>query len=214
MCTYLIGNVISVNIKSEKKSLSASYHHGNLANSLKEKALLIIKKRGLPSLSLRILADKCGVSATAVYRHYKSKEHLLAILAEEGLNELQHAMSMAKEPRRLQQMGLAYIQFALHDPLRFRLTLEPSIDKTKFPSLLKKHHHTYEIVKSEVERCVQNGLMVGDIDNLTRTAWAIVHGTALLLLENQFPKVESELDHSKIALEITSIVGRGLSRID
>ena len=56
-------------------------------------------------------------------------------------------------------------------------------------------------------------MMRGDIDSLTRTAWATVHGTALLLLENQFPKVNSELNHSKIALEITSIVGRGLSRI-
>lgn len=207
--------MLSVSTSKKKKFIrSSSYHHGDLANSLKESALLIIKKNGLANLSLRTLADKCGVSATAVYRHYKSKHHLLAMIAEEGLNELQQNMLNTQDPKRLQKMGMAYIGFALQDPLRFRLTLDTSIDKKKFPSLLIKHQQTYQIVKSEIEKCVQNGVMKGDIDNLTCTAWATVHGTALLLLEDHFPKGRGEQNGTQLAFEITSIVARGLSRVD
>lgn len=207
--------MLSVSTSKKKKSSSSSnYHHGDLAEALKKKALLIIKSKGLSGLNLRALASKCGVSAASVYRHYQSKEHLLAILAEEGLTELQQHMAAAKDPKRLQKMGLAYIQFALHDSLRFRLCLESAIDKKNFPFLLKKHHQTYEIVRSEIERCVSNGTMVGDIDSLTCTAWATVHGTAMLILEGQFPNLKDEIDAKQIAIEITSIVGKGLGRLD
>jgi AcrR family transcriptional regulator len=201
---------------SKKKNISASqsYHHGDLANTLKIQAFLLIKSKGINGLNMRDLAKRCHVSAAAVYRHYRNKDHLLAVIAEEGLNELQKNMEAAKEPKRLQKMGLAYIQFALHDPLRFRLGFESSIDKEKFPSLLKKHHETYQIVRAEVERCVDIGSMIGNIDSLTQTAWATVHGIAMLLLEDQFPKVNKRENAIKIATEITSIVGRGLTRID
>lgn len=196
--------------KKKKIAPSASYHHGNLAEALKEKALLIIKSKGFAKLNLRDLAKDCNASAAAVYRHYRNKEHLLATLAEEGLQGLQQKMIATKNPKRLQKMGLAYIQYALENPLRFRLALDGSIDKRKFSSLLKKHQQTYEIVKSEIETCVKNGLMAGDIDSLTCTAWATVHGTAMLILEHQFPNIKNQQDAKQLAMMITSIVERGL----
>ncbi|EKD71542.1 MAG: hypothetical protein ACD_46C00164G0004 [uncultured bacterium] len=68
-----------------------------------------------------------------------------------------------------------------------------------------------EIVKGEVARSIQIGLMSGEIDMLTRAAWATVHGTALLLIENQFPDNSNKLDPIRIAQETLTIVGRGLS---
>lgn len=199
----------------KKKTSSSTYHHGDLSNELKKKALAFIKKHGLEKLNLRELADQCHVSATAVYRHYDSKEHLLAVLAEEGFHVLQNAMQQTEEGvHRLQYMGLAYIQFALRDPIRFRLMIDPSIDKKKYPDLLKAQQQTYEIVKAVVKKNLQDGIMTGDINILTSTAWVTVHGTVMLFLGNQLPVHADEEANIKLAYEITSVVGRGLMRTD
>lgn len=201
-------------LRNKKLLNSKKYHHGDLASALKKKALSIIKTKGFSGLNLRDLAKSCGVSSTAVYRHYKSKDQLLAIVAEEALDELQCLMMQETNPKRVQKMGLAYIQFALNHPLRFRLCFENIIDKKKFPVLSQKHQQTYKILQEEIKKHVANNIMDGDIDKLTLTAWTTVHGMAMLFLEEQVPQNMSGLDPMQIAYDVTSIVGRGLGRID
>lgn len=201
-------------LKLKKKTIS-TYHHGDLANTLKKEALLLIKKTGISGLNLRDLAKRCNVSATAVYRHYQNKDDLLRAIIEDGFDILHAAMSAATNiPTRLRNMGIAYIRFAVSNPVQFRLMIDSTIDKSQFPSLLEKHKQTFAIVRSEIESCIKEKTMKGNCDNLTYAAWATVHGTAMLLLDNQFPSGISAADCEQIALEITTIVGRGLSRVD
>ena len=40
-------------------------------------------EQGLPVLSMRHLADRLGVFATAIYRHYRNEEDLIHKLIEE-----------------------------------------------------------------------------------------------------------------------------------
>jgi AcrR family transcriptional regulator len=198
----------------KRSATQSSYHHGDLTNSLKKNAFKIIKSKGISGLNLRDLAAKCGVSSTAVYRHYKSKEHLLASLAEEGFNHLQQSMLSIPPTKtagaKVQRLGVAYIQFALQQPIYFQLMFGSDIEKTKFPSLLAANEKAIEILRSGIKQCIAQKMMVGSVDALTRAAWATVHGTALLLLDKQFQIKESE----KVAIEITSIVARGLFRVD
>ncbi|MBV8802492.1 MAG: TetR/AcrR family transcriptional regulator, partial [Gammaproteobacteria bacterium] len=163
------------------------------------------------NLSLRDLASKCGVSATAIYRHYKNKEHLLAAIAQDGFNELQEAMSTTMDPNKFQKIGIAYIHFALHNPVKFQLMFTGFIEKNKYPLLHKASIDAYEILRDQVAQGIQKGLMVGNIDSLTRAAWATVHGTAMLLLDNQFAIEKHDvIDSMQIALEITRVLGQGL----
>ncbi len=76
----------------------AHYHHGDLAGTLMEAALQHIAAEGTESLSLRALAREAGVSATAPYRHFPSKQCLLAALATRGFKRLRDAMSTGLEP--------------------------------------------------------------------------------------------------------------------
>ena len=64
------------------------YHHGDLAAALRKSARAILEEEGLAALSLRSVARRAGVSHAAPYRHYKSREALLADVAVEGLAEL------------------------------------------------------------------------------------------------------------------------------
>lgn len=200
-------------IKVKKKRASSTYHHENLASTLKKEALLLIKKKGIDGLNLRTLAQRCGVSPTAVYRHYKNKKDLLRAIIEDGLSDLHAAMSAATDPSRLKNMGIAYIRFAMKNPLHFRLMMDSGI-KDQFPSMLEKFNQTFAIVQSEIENCLKQGTMKGNCNSLTYTAWATVHGTAILLLDNKLSFIKNTADIEKIAIEITTIVGRGLARVD
>lgn len=52
------------------------YHHGDLRRALIETGINFIKQEGEEALSLRRIAEMCGVSNAAPYAHFKSKERL------------------------------------------------------------------------------------------------------------------------------------------
>src|SRR5437588_4915341 len=64
------------------------YHHGHLAPCLRESARAILEEEGMEALSLRSVARRAGVSHAAPYRHYVSREALLADVACEGVANL------------------------------------------------------------------------------------------------------------------------------
>lgn len=56
------------------------YHHGNLKESLLSEGIKYVSIYGDSSLSLRKLASECNVIHAAVYKHFASKEDLLAAM--------------------------------------------------------------------------------------------------------------------------------------
>ena len=89
------------------------YRHGNLPTALVAAARQILDENGSQAVGLRETARRVGVSATAAYRHFTSKDDLLASVAAEGFRELAAAMQGAtRGPNLLTRAGLAYIEFA------------------------------------------------------------------------------------------------------
>jgi len=66
------------------KRTKAKYHHGDLRRALIEAALAILAKDGARGLSLREVARKVGVTQTAPYHHFPTREALVAAVAAEG----------------------------------------------------------------------------------------------------------------------------------
>ena len=52
--------------------MSDKYHHGDLRNALIEEGIKMINTGGEESLSMRKLAEKCGVTMAAPYAHFKN----------------------------------------------------------------------------------------------------------------------------------------------
>src|SRR5215468_9381937 len=93
------------------------YHHGDLAASLRNAAREILETEGLEALSLRSVARRAGVSHAAPYRHYASREALLADVAIDGLAELRSEIVQAgakpgDKGERIIHVGGAYLRFA------------------------------------------------------------------------------------------------------
>jgi AcrR family transcriptional regulator len=102
------------------------YHHGNLRNSLIEAGIELINQEGAKQLSLRKVSALCGVSQTALYSHFQSKEDLLKAMqdyvTEQFMEVLENAIKSCpnqNEPSMLIQMGKSYVMFFINNPPYF-----------------------------------------------------------------------------------------------
>ena len=114
-----------------------SYRHSNLPNALRAAARAILDEAGPDVVGLRETARRVGVSATAAYRHFTSKEDLLASVAADGFRELAAAMETgAAGSDPLGRVGLAYLDFASQKRGLFRLMFGPIlVERAKYPEL-------------------------------------------------------------------------------
>src|SRR6202453_4451553 len=112
-------------------------------------ALSLIDEHGVKGLALSDAAHLAGVSVAAPYRHFKDKEALLAEIAEEGFTMFRDALARAVQThpgdkvKRLVEMGVAYVDFALQHRSHFEVMWEGGIPKAKYPELGKTAYEAY-----------------------------------------------------------------------
>lgn len=94
-------------------------------------------RHGLEGLSLRDVAAKVGITPMAIYRHFASKEALVDALVLEALDEWSArvlALPPAEGVAKIEQMGEAFLDFALREPRRFEAAfLLPSRKARRYP---------------------------------------------------------------------------------
>lgn len=194
----------------EKKG---SYHHGDLRRGLLDAALEMVRTEGVQQLSLREVARRAGVSHTAPYRHFSSKEALLAAVAEEGFLELERALRTAAEKGRtplegLQRAGQAYVAFAMEHPGHFRVMFGPGASSQPYPELAAATESAFGVLVATLQACIDEGLVVDrPAAELAISAWSIVHGLAQLLLDG--PLVQAG-DPAELAAMVTARLVEGL----
>ena len=64
------------------------YHHGSLEQAMLDAAIEVVCSTGITSLSLRELARSIGVSPSATYRHFPSREHLVMRVSQRSREAL------------------------------------------------------------------------------------------------------------------------------
>ncbi len=69
------------------------YHHGDLRRALVAAARALLEESGPEALSLRDVARRVGVSHNAPYRHFPTKQALLAAVAAEEFAALSARMA-------------------------------------------------------------------------------------------------------------------------
>jgi AcrR family transcriptional regulator len=82
----------------------------------------LFDEKGLEELSLRSVAKRVGITPMAIYRHFDSKEALVDALVLDGLAQWSarvDALPPAKGLAKLEQVGEAFLDFALEQPRRF-----------------------------------------------------------------------------------------------
>jgi AcrR family transcriptional regulator len=82
----------------------------------------LFDEKGLEELSLRGVAKRVGITPMAIYRHFDSKEALVDALVLDGLEQWSarvDALPPAKGLAKIEQIGEAFLDFALEEPRRF-----------------------------------------------------------------------------------------------
>ncbi|HHU40397.1 MAG TPA: TetR/AcrR family transcriptional regulator [Propionibacterium sp.] len=153
------------------------YHHGDLRRHLVAAARAELEEHGVANVVLTRLAQTCGVSVAAPYRHFPSKEALLAEVANGGFTELAAALGEAARdgasPRdRLLDAGVAYVRFAIANPHLFRLMFNTDV---RTP-VGEESRESRGVLVSLVQECD----LAVPVTRAVRASWAMVHGQAAL----------------------------------
>lgn len=165
-----------------------AYHHGDLRNALLRAARRLLDEGGHDGLSLRELARLAGVSANAPYRHFASRDEILAEVAAQGFIELSarfDAYGAATPVDRLVGMCDVYTGFALEQPAMYRVMFGAE----------KQALMDFEVLQQAAHGCFGR-LVAATIDahggghpeeaaTLARASaiWALVHGWARLAID-------------------------------
>ena len=167
------------------------YHHGNLRQQLIICAYDWISANGVESISLRKIAAIAHVSQTAPYRHFDSKEHLLAEVATMGFDNFSSAMSNNKttdDPAEdLMRCGVTYIEFGLKNEHIIDLMFNYPIKKTDFPNLLAAADKAFGMLLQRLQYLHQGNEDSVRLNSISMHAY--VHGLLTIMQMNQ--RIES-----------------------
>ena len=137
----------------------------------------LLEEEGLERLSMRRLADRLGIRAPSLYKHFADKQELEAALISDGFEEqaavFENALADAADP--LAAIAAAYRAFATAHPHLYRLLTERPLEREKLVAGVEARagRPVYEAVG-------------GDVD-LARATWAFAHGMTNLELNRRFP---------------------------
>jgi len=145
-------------------------------------AMAIIAEHGLAQLSLREVARRLGVSHGAPYRHYPSRDHLLAAVVRRcyeafALN-LDHRPQAGGPDADLCAMGVAYLDFALRQPLSYQLMFSTRLPPpSEHPEMMASADHAFGLLRDALRRrspSMPDRLVEAD----ALFIWSSLHGLA------------------------------------
>ncbi len=186
--------------------------------SILEAARDLYAKEGVHALSMRKLADQVGISATAIYRHFDDKEHLILEVCGEGFTLFGAALMKGlrgKTPiERLEMTGEGYLEFALEHPQYYRVMFmspHPDFDLLQ-QQAQEAFSPTFQFLIDRVSECQRAGVVGGDDpEAVAASIWAHVHGAVALWLDGHMPPLQDPevfaaffLDYSKSYLRALS----------
>ncbi|MET0555222.1 MAG: TetR/AcrR family transcriptional regulator, partial [Vicinamibacteria bacterium] len=171
----------------------AAYHHGDLRRELLDQALRLVDEKGPAALTLRETARRAGVTEAAPYRHFRSKDALVAALAAEGFQSLfertERALARAGAvPRaRLIALGTAYVRLARDRPAHFHVMFGREIAGSHgFREVRAAAQACFAALLREVADAQRAGTLRGrDPRGPARARWCALHGHAALQVEGR-----------------------------
>jgi AcrR family transcriptional regulator len=157
-----------------------------LARDLREECLSeaarILRDEGAEHLSLREVARRLGVSHQAPYRHFPSKDALVAELVRRAYADFARHLSAGPElsdpHAALADMGRRYLAYAAANPFEYRLMFAmPLPDPAQHPEMLAEAHAAFDLLRHAIGR-IHTGERVS-ADALF--VWSTMHGLASLV---------------------------------
>ena len=172
-------------------------HELDLKEACIQAAREVIAEQGVEGLSLRDVARKLGVSHQAPYRHYPSRDHLLAAIMQRCFEDFAAYLDQAAKAHAsdaLLGMGQAYMRYAALHPLEYRLMFgTPWPEPASHPELVRHAVHAFDLLRHQLHQHLQQvaGAAQTDATALLAQAelqalfiWSSLHGMASIQQAN------------------------------
>lgn len=153
-----------------------------------EAARDLLAEGGLEALSMRAVASRVGLSATALYHYFDNKEALVDRVVQHGFHRSEEYLRRAVErlPRgsmeRVAALGEAYIRFALENQQYFKIIF----------SIRHEHPRAiddvpgrggYVVLRESVLEAMEAGtIRREDPDIVVLFLWSVVHGLVTIFM--------------------------------
>src|SRR5215218_9900052 len=173
------------------------YHHGDLRRVLIDAALQLVGEGGAEAVSVREAARRAGVSPGAPFRHFPSRDALMAAVAEEAQRrfrvEIEAALADAPagDPlARFRCLGLAYLRWAMRNPTHFEIiSSRRFFDHDRAVAVSSDNAKLIELTERTLaEAFAQGQLRIPDLKRVQIAGRALVYGFARMNIDGHFPR--------------------------
>ncbi len=153
-----------------------------------EAARDLMAEGGMDAFSMRAVADRVGISATAIYHHFANKQALVDRVVRHAFERFGSEMERAARQHakgsleRVAALGEAYIRFATEHGAYFRVIFSIAAPN---PRDLKElpFGAGYPLLRTTVADAMEAGTMrQGDPDVMAHFLWSLAHGIVTLSL--------------------------------
>ncbi|MDJ0942565.1 MAG: TetR/AcrR family transcriptional regulator [Kiloniellales bacterium] len=193
----------------------------NLREACLDEALAIIEAEGVEALSLREVARRLGVSHQAPYKHFPSRDHILAEIVARAFESF--ARHLDARPRRadpqddLAGMCRAYLDYARAHPLQYRLMFGDLLpDLKKHPDMMRQARHAFALLNDCLTRLSARAGAPASESAVALDAlfvWSGVHGLARILQSRAAQTLELPPDVVEAAAaHLVARIGQALER--
>ncbi len=148
---------------------------------------------GEDGLTMRAIAARLGVSATALYQHFESKAAILREIRLHGVDTLLSAMAPSVElgdaEARVREIAGRYTEFALSNPWLYKVLFQG--DEVDWASVEEDERDLLMAPLRQARAAFDLGVRAGvfrpdvDVDNTALLFWASLHGLASLMINGR-----------------------------
>jgi AcrR family transcriptional regulator len=203
----------------------AAYRHGDLRNALLDAGLALAREGGPDAVVLREATRRAGVVPNAAYRHFASRDDLLAAVRDAAVAMVARAMERelaalgesrpsARHARAmLRAVGTGYMRFARDEPGLFRTAFARRFDPsaTAGPATAGDSGlGPFGLLCRALDTMVAAGaLPAARRPGAEFLAWSAVHGLSLLAIEGPLSGVPAAMVDT-LSERLLEMVERGL----
>jgi AcrR family transcriptional regulator len=181
----------------------------------------IIRSEGMAALSMRAIAERIDYSAATLYEYFTSKEEIVETVCGQGQQMLYEYLAKVDAGLAtsdyFQQLGLAYIRFALENPDHFLIMFTFAATRQAHDVQMEQRptapdgDSAYTLLVEAIRRGIEEGIFRArpgfDVQEMAYAAWSIVHGMAMLRVAH-IGTLPMEFDH--MDQEAVKALTRGL----
>ncbi len=187
-----------------------AYHHGDLRSALLDAAEDDLRRSPDALPSIRALAARLGVSATAPHAHFRTKSDLMTALAVRGFERLATDLYTARRgPGDLAALAEAYLKFAETNLGLYRLMFATGTRLDENEDLRHVSRVAYDMLREAIDAAFPTTAAPKQKER-TLAAWGVVHGLASLAAEGRISAdtLEDRSSHSLASLAAALVEGK------